>query len=395
MPQHSAYPAQSTKREPLPHYRGQALRIDTPQVRPLTVAADDRSAASPLPSAPAVSPEKKLSLPFTSANAFPTPVSASTQPPPFGDKMATDYRHVPPLHDLGRPESEKAVAMGPTGSSLPRINALHSAPTRPSSPSPILQTAASSVQMAAQLALSHPQYPQRRTQKEEMLAGRYFFPFDKELCLERDRCLTACWKFNNLTMPPTQSVSKDERARLFLDILQPREPVRLSPTEVCPVTNMGRIGRHVAIESPFNCDYGYNITIGNHVHISRNCTINDACEVKIGDNCIIGPNVSIFTTSFSIDPKKRQGTQGAQIGRRIVIEPDCWIGGGAIILPGRTIGRGSTVGAGSIVTKVRLISLPGWKASPHGQEGEGFVKGRAGPRCHDWKLTACCRMCLP
>jgi acetyltransferase-like isoleucine patch superfamily enzyme len=139
---------------------------------------------------------------------------------------------------------------------------------------------------------------------------------------------------------------------LFLEILQPRDPVRVSPTEASPVTNVGRVGRHVAVETPFICDYGYNITIGHHVVIGRNCTINDVCEVKIGDNCVIGPNVSIFTAGLPIDPKKRQGGQGPQVGKPITIEQDCWIGGGAIILPGRTIGKGSTVGAGSIVTKV-------------------------------------------
>ncbi|KAG5939784.1 hypothetical protein E4U53_007734 [Claviceps sorghi] len=117
------------------------------------------------------------------------------------------------------------------------------------------------------------------------------------------------------------------------------------------MTNVGRVGRHVAVETPFTCDYGYNIVIGHHVLVGRNCTISDASEVKIGDNCVIGPNVSIFTTSLPIDPKARQGAQGPQIGRPITIEQDCWIAGGAIILPGCTIGKGSTVGAGSVVTR--------------------------------------------
>ncbi|KAM0364543.1 hypothetical protein ACHAO7_004517, partial [Fusarium culmorum] len=146
-------------------------------------------------------------------------------------------------------------------------------------------------------------------------------------------------------------ISHEERARLFLEILQPRDPVRVSPTEASPITNVGRVGRNVAVEKPFACDYGYNITIGHQVAIGRNCTINDVCEVKVGDNCVIGPNVSIFTAGLPVDPKKRQGSQGPQVGKPVVIEQDCWIGGGAIILPGNTIGKGSTVGAGSIVTK--------------------------------------------
>ncbi len=356
MPQHGhgAYGAQPVKREPLPHYRGQALRIDPPQGRPLVISDDDRPTASTLASASVASPENKLSaMPYTPGNAFPTPVSANTQPPSFGDRMAKEYQRVPPLHDLTRSEPETPHP----GNSLPQINILH--PTRTSSPTPPHPPPpTSNAQVAAQLALSHAQYPQRRTQKEEMLSGRHYYPFDKELCLERERCAVACWRFNNLTTPPTHGVSPDERARLFLEILQPRDPVRVSPTEASPVTNVGRVGRHVAVETPFTCDYGYNITIGHHVVIGRNCTINDVCEVKIGDNCVIGPNVSIFTASLPTDPKKRQGGQGPQFGRGITIAQDCWIGGGAIILPGRTIGKGSTVGAGSIVTKVCYALTP-------------------------------------
>lgn len=369
VPVPTPYGPQPVKRESLSHYRGQPLRIDPPQSRPVMISDDDRpTASSTIPSASVASPDNKLSaLPYTPANVFPTPVSANTQPPPFGERMAKEYQRVPPLHDLSRTEPETPHP----GNQLPQINILH--PTRTNSPTPRPQPpATSSAQMAAQLALSHSQFPPRRTQKEEMLSGRHFYPFDKELCLERERCAAACWRFNNLTTPPTNGVSPEERARLFLEILQPRDPVRVSPTEASPVTNVGRVGRHVAVETPFVCDYGYNISIGNDVVIGRNCTINDVCEVKIGDNCVIGPNVSIFTAALPIDPKKRQGGQGPQFGRPIVIEQDCWIGGGAIILPGRTIGKGSTVGAGSIVTKVCFAPLSNYCS----------------------RLTSC-RMCLP
>jgi acetyltransferase-like isoleucine patch superfamily enzyme len=346
MPQQSSFSAQPVKREPLPPYRGQALRIDPPQGHPL-VTDDDRPTATTLPSASVASPDNKLSaMPYTPANAFPTPVSANTQPPPFADRMAKDYQRVPPLHDLSRTEPESSHP-----NHLPQINILHAGR---SSPGPSGQHLGSNVQVAAQLALSHSQYPSRRTQKEEMLSGRSFYPFDKELCLERERCATACWKFNTLTTPPCHGVSADERARLFLEILQPRDPIRISPTEASPVSHVGRVGRNVAVETPFICDYGYNITIGHFVSIGRNCTINDVAEVKIGDNCVIGHNVSIFTATLPIDPKRRQGGQAPQTGKGVVIEQDCWIAGGAIILAGRTIGKGSTVGAGSVVTKVSL-----------------------------------------
>ena len=209
--------------------------------------------------------------------------------------------------------------------------------------------------MAAQLALNHSSYPHKRTQKEEMLNGRLFYPFDKELCLERERCAGACWRFNNLSSPP-YGISPEERSRLFREILQPRDPIRMSAAEASPVTNIGRVGRNGTVEAPFQCDYGYNIVMGNNISIGRNCTINDVCEVSIGDNTVFGPNVSIYTASLPIDPKRRQGGQGPQSGKSVTIGEDVWVGGGATLLPGIKIGKGSTIGAGSVVTKVRQVS---------------------------------------
>jgi acetyltransferase-like isoleucine patch superfamily enzyme len=183
-----------------------------------------------------------------------------------------------------------------------------------------------------------------------MLAERHYFPFDKELVLERERCSAACWRFNNC-INPNNRVSPEERSKLFRDILHPRDRV-VSPSEASPLSRVGQVGDNVVVEAPFSCDYGYNITIGEDVAIGKNCTILDTCDVVIGDRCNIGPNVNIYTATLPVDPKKRLGSRGPNLGRKITIGPDCWIGGGATILPGRTIGKGSTVGAGSIVTRV-------------------------------------------
>jgi acetyltransferase-like isoleucine patch superfamily enzyme len=212
------------------------------------------------------------------------------------------------------------------------------------------------VQATAQLALSHTQFPsdRPRRQKEEMLNGRQYYPFDKELVLERERCNAACWRFNNSTNP-NLGVSPAERARLFRDILHPREGVQLSPTMVSPVTHAGRVGENATVEAPFNCDYGYNIHIGNNVAIGRNCLINDVCEVRIGNNVIISPNVSIYTGTCSTNPLMRRGNQGTQYGKPVIIEDDVWIAANVVILPGVRIGKGSTVGAGSVVTRVSFV----------------------------------------
>ena len=123
----------------------------------------------------------------------------------------------------------------------------------------------------------------------------------------------------------------------------------------------------------FTCDYGYNVSIGQNVVIGRNCTIQDTCEVKIGDNSLIGPNVGIYTTSVSLDPKRRMGSTGPQIGKPITIEADCFIGAGAMILPGRTIGKGSTVGAGAIVTKVSVYRCAGWTGLHVGYDANEWI----------------------
>lgn len=109
--------------------------------------------------------------------------------------------------------------------------------------------------------------PSTATQKDKMLAGGEFLPSHEQLVHDRDRCNTALWHFNN-SHPRSQS--------LFLDILM----LQCSVGENCFVT------------PPFACDYGYNITIGQDVIIDRNCTILDCVLVKIGDRCVIGPNVS-------------------------------------------------------------------------------------------------------
>ncbi len=199
-----------------------------------------------------------------------------------------------------------------------------------------------------------------RTEKEKMLAGELYRPFNPVLLEERERCKAAVWRFNNSTNP-NLGVSREERARLFREILQPSSHSSshhgggsgsATPGSVNSVSPVGGVGERVVVEAPFTCDYGYNISIGDDVLISANCTITDTCSVRIGSRCVIGPNVNFQGGTLPIDPIKRKGSQGPAKGNAITIEDDCWIGCRAIIMPGVTIGRCSTVAAGSVVTKV-------------------------------------------
>lgn len=98
-------------------------------------------------------------------------------------------------------------------------------------------------------------------------------------------------------------------------------------------------------------DYGHNVRLGANVYVNANSTWIDTCTIAVGARTLIGPNCSFFSGTHPLDPAVRNGTRGPELGKPIVVGEDCWIGGNVIVLAGVTIGNGSTVGAGSVVTK--------------------------------------------
>lgn len=123
---------------------------------------------------------------------------------------------------------------------------------------------------------------------------------------------------------------------------------------------LGKIGNNVSIGTPFLCDYGCNIFLGNNVSINMNCTFIDCNKIEIGNNVMIASNVQIYTATHPIELNDRltkdwtpqSGKHFCQVYTLPVrIGDGCWIGGGVIILPGVTIGKGSVIGAGSVVVK--------------------------------------------
>ena len=108
------------------------------------------------------------------------------------------------------------------------------------------------------------------------------------------------------------------------------------------------------INPPFYCDYGNRIHVGKNFYANYNCTIIDAGEVTIGDNCKLAPNVAIYTAGHPIYPDTRNTTY--EFGKAITIGDNVWIGGNTVVCPGVHIGNNVVIGAGSVVTR----DIPDW-----------------------------------
>jgi maltose O-acetyltransferase len=162
------------------------------------------------------------------------------------------------------------------------------------------------------------------TEREKMLAGQLYDPFDSELAGGRERARDLCQALN-----ATRESQQEERRRILRDLF-------------------GRGGESVWMQPPFYCDYGAHIELGERVFFNFNCIVLDVCRVRIGDYTLFGPAVQIYTAMHPLDaePRRRE-----EFGKPIDIGSDVWVGGGAIILPGVRIGSRAVIGAGSVVTR--------------------------------------------
>ena len=111
----------------------------------------------------------------------------------------------------------------------------------------------------------------------------------------------------------------------------------------------GQFGAESIIASPFCCEFGANISIGKHTYINFNVTILDVGPVLIGNNVLIAPNAQLYTATHDMPFMARRSWQ--VYGKAITIGDDVWVGGGAIICPGVTVGARSIIGAGAVVTR--------------------------------------------
>jgi galactoside O-acetyltransferase len=135
-----------------------------------------------------------------------------------------------------------------------------------------------------------------------------------------------------------------ERAREF-NGLEPRDVE--NRTRVLRET-FGSMGEHVWVEPPLYVAYGVHTHVGSSVYLNTGATIVDDSPVHIGDRVMFGPHVTLATAGHPLHPGSR--ATGAQFSAPIVVEDDVWIGANVTVLPGVTIGHGSVVAAGAVVT---------------------------------------------
>ena len=164
------------------------------------------------------------------------------------------------------------------------------------------------------------------TEKEKMLSGLTYSAVDRELLEELNAVKEIIHDYNSLR--PSENRKRLEILKGLLGHIEDDE---------------------VIINQPFYCDYGKQISVGRRFFANFNLTILDEAPVTIGDDCFIGPNVSIYTACHSTDPTERNTRE--EWAEPVTIGNNVWIGGSVTILPGVTIGDNVTIGAGSVVTK--------------------------------------------
>ena len=148
-----------------------------------------------------------------------------------------------------------------------------------------------------------------------MLRGEPYLASDPVLVAERERCQAAIARFNAGDGPPP----------------------------------FAALGDGSEVLSPLRCDYGYNVTVGARTFINYGAVMLDVTPIVIGDDVQIATNVQLITATHPVDPDERRS--GWESGAPITIGDGAWLGAGAIVLPGVSVGAEAVVGAGAVVTK--------------------------------------------
>jgi maltose O-acetyltransferase len=161
--------------------------------------------------------------------------------------------------------------------------------------------------------------------RERMLCGELYRADDPELEAAMARAQALVERYN--ATPHAEPELRDELLRELL----------------------GDVGERVVVRSPFHCDYGSHISIGAGTFVNYGCVFLDVVPIRIGEACQVAPKVQLLTADHPVDPQPRR--DGWESGLPIVLEDNVWLGGGAIVCPGVSIGENTVVGAGAVVTR--------------------------------------------
>ncbi len=163
------------------------------------------------------------------------------------------------------------------------------------------------------------------TEGEKARAGYLFRQGDPVLAAERAIAKSACFKLNQ-----TDPADTEKRTEILNKLI-------------------GKHGESFTITSPFFCDYGKYITLGERFFANYDCKILDGGDVVFGDDVRIGPNCSFITANHALDPEQRKN--GHEIFQPIHVGNNVWFGANVTVLPGVTIGDDSIIAAGSVVDR--------------------------------------------
>lgn len=270
----------------------------------------------------------------------------------------SDFREVPSIHELSReghaksdhqlvPPIRELAHGGHTKTNVPLFQGgIDQRPAQTSSIDTSTPQAQARMALSIEHQLSGRAVSSEETEKDKMLRGDLYRPFDVLLVEERDRCRAALWRFNN-ACNPVSGLSAKEQNRLLKEILVPQPCINSSG--VTSPRPAGSIGQGAVVEAPFRCHYGYNIHIGEDAMVSESCLFVDDLPISVGAHTWIGPRVTILTTMAHANMQERKGSQSRYQGRPVTIEEDCYVGAGCTIYPGVRLRRGAYVAPGEVV----------------------------------------------
>lgn len=164
-----------------------------------------------------------------------------------------------------------------------------------------------------------------RTETERMLAGELYDPAAPELIADRKHASDLARRYN------ATSASESGRRETLLREL------------------FGDVGDGPAFEPPLQCDYGYNVTVGDDCFANYGCVFLDSNTIEFGDRCLLGPGVHVYTPTHPIDPTER--ATGRERAHSVTVGDDVWIGGRAVLNPGVAVGNEAVVASGAVVTE--------------------------------------------